>query len=641
MQTPLEVVRIDVDTNRALEVLTGSVFAGAHESIRELIANATDSLQQLPPEHAQSAHVRVLPDDRHKTLAVCDTGIGMDRGEAREFLGKLFSSSKLSPGKYIGRFGVGFYSCLRLCSRVEVFTRSRRQGDRGTLVTFGRGDTMELSVADVAAVGTTVVLHLEPEHHNLLQRSTLRNLIRKYCNFLAFPIYLGDGPDLANEMRAPWDARRQGELISELQRVFAVPRPLAVFHLPSKLRADGRSGMSGVLFIGDQDFKPSVHLYASRVLITQDETALLPEELRQFVSAFVNIDHVPLVLSRDAILQEAPEVVQARQELVTFFADSLAKFAREQREDFAKLQLTHGIALKTACCNLSELGERLCEHLTFRSTQRAFSTIPAYLKRRTERVVIYADNMAAAEALLPLYERANTEVLFMCDAVDRGLREAWPGKHAPFEFRRLDAEPPGKGKDAHAPVGMQISASLCEKVRQLFRSAVKNASQLDVQVKPLGTDGPAAILSMDEDARRYIEIAFVVRELNETGRMSELPAELRDAAEAGLVEFMAKQAESLLILNSDQASIKRFFALLAPPRPSAPGNRLTSWFRDVPAPAAPDLRNLAPLLARFFYEQALLASGLPLPRTDRTAISQTQSALVSALLSNLQPECLP
>lgn len=639
MQNNLEVVRIDIDTNRALQVLTGSVFAGANESIRELIANAADSLLQLPPEHRQSAQVRVLPDELRKTLAVRDSGVGMDRAEAREFLGKLFSSSKRPGGECIGRFGVGFYSCLRLCSRVEVFTRSRRPEDRGTRVTFGRGDTMELSTTDVAAVGTTVVLHLVPEHHNLLQRSTLRNLIRKYCNFIPFPIFLGDDSDLANEMHAPWEARRENELIGELQRVFNVPPPLAMFQLPS-MQGTGRSRVSGVLLIGDRDFKPSVHLYASRVLITDDDTALLPSELRSFVAAFVNFDDVPLVLSRDAIMEEAPPVIHARHELVAFCADSLAKLARERREDFAKLQTTHGTALKQACCRHEELRERLCEHLTFRSTQRPSSTLPAYLKRKTDRAVIYADNMSAAEALLPLYERANVEVLFMCDAVDRELRQSWPAWHPPFKFRRLDAEPPGKSQDVRTQGNTQISASLCEQARQLFRSTVKNVPQLDLQVKSLGPDVPAAILAMNEEARKLIEVALVVRELKETGRMSELPEGLRAAAKAGLVEVMARRAETLLILNVDQSSIKRFFALLAP-RKSAPANILTSWFRDSPAAPATDLPNLAPLLAQFFYEQALLASGLPLPRTDRNAISRTQSALVSLLLSGLQPEFQP
>ncbi|MDZ4288150.1 MAG: ATP-binding protein, partial [Prosthecobacter sp.] len=459
-----ECVKIDVDAGRALAVLSGSVFAGVDESIRELLSNAADSLAQLPPALRRDPEIRLRAETKSGILSVSDNGVGMTRNEAREFLGKLFCSGKASQTGVIGQFGVGFYSCFRLCARLEVLTRSRSQNDQGTRMTYSGGNTMELSTTDVRVPGTTVRLYLLDAHHDLLQRSVLRHLVRRYCNFIRYPIYLGDDADLANEMHAPWERTRVDELIAELNRVLEVPEPLAVFPLAL---ASGKSGdplVAGVLFVTESPPVPPVRLYVARVLITEDDKTLLPPEFRAFVSAILDIDHMPLVLSRDGLVEESIEVEDVRERLVSQLGQGLARLAHERRQDFARLQHAHGIALKEACFKHAELRSQLSGHLLFRSSQQAQTTLPEYLKRSRDPIVIYADDASAAEALLPLYQRANVEVLYMTDAIDRGLREVWPKHRKRFEFRRVDAAPPSMGRLPSERAEHQVSATVFEQV---------------------------------------------------------------------------------------------------------------------------------------------------------------------------------
>ncbi len=193
MDRPVTNFRIDVDVKRALEVLSRSVFAGADQSIRELITNAADSLAQLPPEQESNLEIRLIPSvsqdsDSPGTLRISDTGVGMTYGEAKQRLGKLFSTDKQSGQGLVGQFGIGFYSCFPLCYEVEVFTRTRARGDSGTRLRYRGGEEMQIQPWPVDQPGSTVLLHLRPEHRRLLQQATLTNIVRRYCNYIRYPI---------------------------------------------------------------------------------------------------------------------------------------------------------------------------------------------------------------------------------------------------------------------------------------------------------------------------------------------------------------------------------------------------------------------------------------------------------------------
>src|SRR5207244_13002235 len=114
-----------------IEELGDRVLARPEEAIRELIANAADSLEQLPPHQQSNLDIRLITmmkrdPESPGTLRISDTGLGMTFSDVKDRLGKLFSTSKAGVKEVIGRFGIGFYACFPLCTSVEVFTRTRR-----------------------------------------------------------------------------------------------------------------------------------------------------------------------------------------------------------------------------------------------------------------------------------------------------------------------------------------------------------------------------------------------------------------------------------------------------------------------------------------------------------------------------------
>jgi HSP90 family molecular chaperone len=286
------------------------------------------------------------------------------------------------------------------------------------------------------------------------------------------------------------------------------------------------------------------------------------------------------------------------------------------------------------------LRRRLCDHLPYRSSTRPSVTIPEYLRQRSERVVIYADDQSSAAALIPLYNRANVEVLYMTDAVDRLLRERWFSNGPAVEFRRVDLNPPASQEETAVARASAPDPTLLEIIRDLFRSELN--SHLNVEIRDLGEDAPPAVLALDEEDRHHLTMAHVVQRMKQENRLHELPPEAQQAAKAGFFDMIEQFASQTLILNRSNGIVDQFIAHLTPIRRPPPREQRTvfRWLRKEPHPTttAPDLRSVCPLIARFLYGQALLSSGLPLTNEKLTGISQNQTALISTLLTHLKPQ---
>lgn len=645
ISTQSESFRIDVDVQRALEVLSKSVFSGRDESIRELIANAADSLAKLPPPLRSNSEIRLRPvitpwKDGSGRLEVEDTGIGMTFAEARDRLGRLFSSSKTGDADVIGRFGIGFYSCLPLCSKVEVFTRTRQTGDLGTHIVYSGGETMQIEICKVNASGTKVVLHLLPEHRELLETHSLGLIVRRYCNFIHYPIYVGEGNDLANAMQAPWyeEMPREDQLLAALKEHLEADGILAV--IPINLTLEGGSRVRGSLFIQSSQTKPALHLYSQRVLISDNDQTLLGKELLSFVSAVIDVEDLPLVISRDGAVENSRQAHQVRECIIQKLADGLADLGTSRREDFRKLMHHHGTAIKAACLEQPALLQRLLDYFPYRSSTRPAVTVPEYLRGHKDSVVIYADDESVGTSLIPLYNQAGIEVLYMTDAVDRRLREQWYHQGKRIEFKRLDVDPPIE-ENAHKKLQPHdLDTTVLEAVRMLFRSAVD--PKLKVEFKPMGESAPPAVLVLNEDNRNQIQFVEAVRNYQKEGRLNELPENVREMAKSGDLDLLGKMTEQTILLNQSNAIVRRLLEQL--PRHRSPtilkGGRafVNRVFGGAASNAgAEPIRDLAPSIAKFLYGQAQLSSGLHLSSEKLTEISQTQTNLIADLLDQITP----
>ena len=345
--SPSEEFRIGVDVRRALEVLSGNVFSGRQACIRELIANAADSIAQLPPNKRGNVGIRIIPDLPKGMLSISDNGAGMTQADAKSVLGMVFATTKESRGDSIGQFGIGFYSCFPLCSKVEVLTRSLRGSNSGTRLAYVGGEMLQIGPMDLPSHGTTVVLHLLEEHQLLLSRNVLLELVQEDCDFIPYPIYLGHSWEVLNRLDAPWyHDSPHGVLREALKSIYEIEDALALIPIHE---SDGSGPVRGALYFRRSQEKPMMRVYSHRVLVTKTDESLLDDKLHAFVSGVVDVEDLPLVLGRNAVLDGSPQVIRLRKLLLDHLGDGLAEMAQSRSPEFRRVMAEHGPALKAAC----------------------------------------------------------------------------------------------------------------------------------------------------------------------------------------------------------------------------------------------------------------------------------------------------
>ena len=627
--------KFEAEVGRVLSLVINSLYSNKEIFLRELISNASDALDKLrfraitePKllEGAPELVVRIRPEKDRSVLVIEDTGIGMTEAELIEnlgtvarsgsqaFLSKLEESAKKDVS-IIGQFGVGFYSAYLVADRVDVVSRAAGS-DRAFRWTSNGKDTFAVEPAERASRGTTLELHLKEDQKSLLDPWTLRDLVRRYSDYIAYPIELettaaaNDENDEEDEKKdegkkdegkkdeekkdAPAEIKR--ERINQAAALWQRPKseitpeqyeelyrhlthdfeaPLANTHF----RVEGNVEFVGLLFIpkrapfdlDDPRKQRGVRLFVKRVLIMDDCDAVLPQWLR-FARGLVDSDDLPLNVSRE-MLQDSSTLRTIKKQVTKRVVDLLDEIAKEKPEDYVSFWGTFGRILKEGLVVDGEFKERLAKLTRWSSTSTTGDEVVSleqYVERMKEgQDAIYYVTGEARETLLgsPYLEALRArgfEVLLMTDAVDTWAAESiaeFSGKKL-VNAMRADVKVPTSDGDTKKP----------EDAAKGFEALLAAAKQaLEGKVREVHTstrlvDSPAVLVLAQGAMPAHLEKVF-----KQSGK--EVPRGKRD-----------------LELNPDHAAVKRLAAIAA----------------ENPSDAR--LRDFIVLL----YEQALLAEGSPL-----------------------------
>lgn len=479
------------EVTQLLDLMIHSLYSNREIFLRELLSNASDACDKLrflaltePKLLAgdDTLRIRVGFDAEAKTITITDTGIGMTEEEAIKHLGtiahsgtkafvkQLASQQKSEDGNpmngLIGQFGVGFYSAFMVAERIVVETRSAHASADAGVRWESRGDggfaTESLAKPQR---GTTVTLYLKDDASEFAAQWRLRELIKKYSDYVAYPIllpkYQSDedkkaGKEAEDEQvnaGKPLWTRAKDEITDEQHAEFFQSacrqwgaKPATRLHFT----VEGGQSFTALLYIADQ--KPhdlfdrdrrGLALYVRRVFIMDDCKDLLPEYLR-FVRGVVDSDDLPLNVSRE-ILQQQDTVKKLRKVLVKRILDHLARLAdsteAKDQELYRGIDDNFGAVLREGLVNDHENQDRLLKLARFRSTWTEAQTeddhkhrtsIADYRARMPEGQesiwYITAAGLAAAKASPHLegYRKRGQEVLFLTEPVDE-----WVASHLP------------------------------------------------------------------------------------------------------------------------------------------------------------------------------------------------------------------
>jgi len=576
--------QFQTEVSKLLHLIIHSLYSNREIFLRELVSNASDALDKLKYlTVADEAYKSINFDPRidisfnkdAKTLTIADNGIGMNeadlidslgtiaRSGTRAFLEKLAEDAK-KDSNLIGQFGVGFYSAFMVADKIEVISRKAAENAAWKWSSDGK-ENFEIESAARDSQGTTVILHLTEEGIEYTNRWTIEDIIKRYSNHVAFPIYLTydekewddkgnekgskTKTDRVNSGTALW-RRAKTELKDEDYNEFYKQlghdsdSPLHYIHT----KAEGSLEYTTLFYIPKKapfdlynvDYKPGVKLYVKRVFITDDDKELMPVWLR-FVRGVIDSEDLPLNVSRE-ILQQNKVLLNIKnasvKKLLAEFkqmADNAVSGSDEAKEKWETFVSQFNRPLKEGLYQDFANREAIQELVRFKSTAvDGWTSFADYVSRmKSDQKNIYYisgggasngcdEKTLRASPLLEAYRAKEIEVLIMDDDIDdlviptlHNYRKETPGSDGKTESQTWELkgvnragadEELGEKEDKTAEKEAQ---PVIEKIKKALGDRVK-----DVKLSRRLHDSPSCIVADENDPS--MQMAQMLKALGQT-----------------------------------------------------------------------------------------------------------------------------
>lgn len=439
------------ETKELLNLMIHSIYTNKEIFLRELISNANDAIDKLKFQSLTDNEILkgndkfkidISIDKENKTLTISDNGIGMTYEEVDDNIGtiaksgsKLFKEqleeAKKGDIDIIGQFGVGFYSGFIVADKITLETKSPYSENGVKWISSGDGN-YEIEEISKLDTGTKITLHLKEgdEYNEFLEDWKIKDLVKKYSNYIRYEIYFGD--EVINSTKPIWKKDKK-ELKDEDYNEFYK----ATFHdwndplLHINLKVQGNIEYNALLFIPKKlpfdyytkNFKRGLQLYTKNVFIMEKCEDLIPEYFN-FISGLVDCDSLSLNISRE-ILQQNAELQIISKNLEKKIISELVKILKNDREKYIEFWKEFSRSIKAGVQDMFGMNkEKLQDLLIFISSHDdKYTTLKEYVDRmggNKEILYVPAESVAAAK-YLPKMEKLKEqgrEVLILTDKID-------------------------------------------------------------------------------------------------------------------------------------------------------------------------------------------------------------------------------
>jgi molecular chaperone HtpG len=545
----------NAEIKQLLDIVIHSLYSQKEIFIRELISNASDAIDKLKYQSLTDAslmsastplEIRLNPDAQNKTLQIIDTGIGMSPEEVTQFIGtiaksgtKAFSQMNKemkSKPELIGQFGVGFYSAFMVADKVTLHTQKAGTSVGTSWESNGDGTYSIETLPRAEGHGTTITLHLksfadketeesaEEKHQDFTDTWTLKSLVKKYSDFVAWPIKMNIEVKKENEtvredevlnsqkalwLKAPSEVKPEeyNEFYQHLTHDWQPPAKQIHF------KAEGTTEFTALIYLPSQkpfnyqmkEYEFGLSLYIKRVFIMDHCKDLLPPYLR-FVKGLVDSSDLSLNVSRE-LLQQDRLVTLIRKNVVSKILAGLKDWLAKDRKAYEKFWTEFGATLKEGVPTDPTQLEKIQDLLLFKSNfSPELTSLDEYVARmKPEQKDIYfmagdrIDSLEHSPYLEKLKEK-KYEVLFLVDAVDEWLTQSlkqFKQKNlmsVTQENLNLDTEDEKKQKEIIKKAQFERFGSLIEKIKANLSQDVK-----DVVISDRLTETPVCLVSAENE----------------------------------------------------------------------------------------------------------------------------------------------
>ena len=556
----MAVKEFKTESKRLLDMMANSIYTNTDIFLRELISNASDALDKRhilsltdSSISFENPKIRVDLDKNERTITISDNGIGMDRKELEDNLGTIARSGSFDFKKdldakneadIIGQFGVGFYSAFMVADKVEVC--SRKVNEEKAYLWQSDMNGYEILPAKKEEEGTTVTLHIrknskEKKYDKYLDSMQVRELIRKYSDFIRYPIemlvetydYKEDGksekvvkPQTVNSMQPIWKKNKK-EIKEEdyenfyMQEYYDYAKPLKTIHY----KVEGNTSYTALLFIPSQrpfnyytnDYRLGLKLYSRGVFI-KDEAKEIVSDYFRFIRGVVDSDDLSLNISRE-ILQQDQQMNVLKKSVDKKIRSTLQNMLEKDRENYEKFFDCFGSQLKYGCYDGFGVNKDvLIDLIMFRSSMEdKYVTLKEYVSRMKEdqKEILYAAGESLEKIrLLPQMEKVldkGYEVLYFTDTVDEFLTSVimeYDGK--PFKsILKGDYDLQSEEEKNELLKKSEESTNLISAIKEILKDKVS-----DVRLSSRLKTYPVCLVS---DDNLSIEMEKILKQMDQKG----------------------------------------------------------------------------------------------------------------------------
>ncbi len=570
---------IGVTTENIFPVIKKFLYSDHDIFLREMVSNAVDATQKLKTLAAQGdfkgeigdATVRVSLDEKAGTLTISDHGIGMTEEEIDKYINQIAFSGvtdfldkyKENANAIIGHFGLGFYSSFMVASKVEIITKSYKEGSKAVKWSCDGSPAFEIEDADKTERGSDIILHIADDCKEFLQKSKIEELLNKYCKFMAVPVAFGkktewkdgknvetDEDNIINNVEPLWTKTPSTLKDEDYKKFYHTLYPMQddpLFWI--HLNVDFPFNLTGILYFprikSSIDMQRNkIQLYCNQVFVTDQVEGIVPEFLT-LLHGVIDSPDIPLNVSR-SYLQSDSNVKKISTYITKKVADRLNSIFKENRKEFEEKWDDLKIFINYGMLSQEDFYERAKDFALLKDVEGKYFTFEEYKTlikdNQTDKdgnlVYLYANNKEEQYSYIEAAKQKGYSVLLMEGQLDTPMVNMLEQKLEKSRFTRVDADIIDRLIVKEDAKKTDLSKEQSDNLTEVFRSQMPQLDKTEffVEIQALGEQNQPVLITQNEYMRRMKAMSQFQAGMNFYGQMPD---------------------SYNIVLNSDHALVKK------------------------------------------------------------------------------------
>lgn len=570
---------IGVTTENIFPVIKKFLYSDHDIFLREMVSNAVDATQKLKTLAAQGdfkgeigdTTVRVSLDEKAGTLTISDHGIGMTEEEIDKYINQIAFSGvtdfldkyKENANAIIGHFGLGFYSSFMVASKVEIITKSYKEGSKAVKWSCDGSPAFEIEDADKAERGSDIILHIADDCKEFLQKNKIEELLNKYCKFMAVPVAFGkktewkdgknvetDEDNIINNVEPLWTKAPSTLKDEDYKKFYHTLYPMQddpLFWI--HLNVDFPFNLTGILYFprikSSIDMQRNkIQLYCNQVFVTDQVEGIVPEFLT-LLHGVIDSPDIPLNVSR-SYLQSDSNVKKISTYITKKVADRLNSIFKENRKEFEEKWDDLKIFINYGMLSQEDFYERAKDFALLKDVEGKYFTFEEYKTlikdNQTDKdgnlVYLYANNKEEQYSYIEAAKQKGYSVLLMEGQLDTPMVNMLEQKLEKSRFTRVDADIIDRLIVKEDAKKTDLSKEQSDNLTEVFRSQMRQLDKAEffVEIQALGEQNQPVLITQNEYMRRMKAMSQFQAGMNFYGQMPD---------------------SYNIVLNSDHALVKK------------------------------------------------------------------------------------